>query len=245
LPVGRGTLSHQPCWHAKNVCPRPDLSTVIHRPLIAPTPSRLVGKPGPLTTTHQKVPRRTACSVWGWIRTPRPSSSVDQQHATGCVLWMQPLLLRVYITRADDFVLGYIGRPQTSWVRESATGSSYPKGLCSVSNTRRSSHRRKVRARTPSKYLPRSTSFVGSVNSQAQQLIILNRNLRNSHGAAPTQRGLDVLPTKPDQILHAISEACQEDGSRTQLIRLSDQDEVLILLFQPRVNEHGQPGQTS
>jgi hypothetical protein len=60
LPVGLGTLSHQPCWHAKNVCPRPNLSTVIHRPLVASTPSRLVGEPGPLTTTHQKVPRRTA-----------------------------------------------------------------------------------------------------------------------------------------------------------------------------------------
>lgn len=80
-----------------------------------------------------------------------------------------------------------------------------------------------------------------SVDSQVQQLTMLDRNLRNSHGVITarvqengqhTQEGLDVLSTKSDQILHAISEARMDQQSRKQLIQLNGQDEVLLLLFQ-------------
>jgi chromosome segregation ATPase len=77
--------------------------------------------------------------------------------------------------------------------------------------------------------------------SQTTQILALRRDITNRHkdltaevqtGSLLTRQGLDALSRKSDLILHTISKTHMDGGSGKQLIRLNDQDEVLLLLFQ-------------
>jgi hypothetical protein len=145
----------------------PPLSPVgRHTPFpVAPTPSRLMSKSGLLTMTHHRVPCRAAGLGLGLGMDSDPASLRPTTRHWLYLVNGASTTMHVWIWQERDFVLGYISRHQTTWIRESTT-SAYPKGPCSVVNARWSSHSHKLLAGT-FKYLPRSTGFV-IVRTQAQ-----------------------------------------------------------------------------